>query len=123
MKKKDALLILSIVLAAAFFFALRAMQSGRGLRDIVVIEVDGNEYARVPLSEPQTVRIEQEGGAVNIVDISREGAWMRFASCPDGLCVNQGQVTRDNYTSRPTQAFIICLPNRVTVELVPEPGR
>ncbi|MCL2866836.1 MAG: NusG domain II-containing protein [Clostridia bacterium] len=120
MKKKDAAVILSILLLAALFFSFRMMLAGSGPRGVVVIQVDGKEYARIPLSEPQTVRIEQENGAVNVLEVTREGARMRDASCPDGLCVGQGQVTPDNYMSRPTQAFIICLPHRVTAELIPE---
>ena len=86
--------------------------------DTVVITVDGAEYARVPLSKPETVTIEQENGEVNVIEISERGAVMAFSNCRNQLCVKMGEVTVDNWEIRPNQAFIVCLPNRITVELV-----
>ena len=85
---------------------------------MVIITVDGEEYARVPLSEPRTVTIEQPGGEVNVVEVSDHGAVMLSSNCHNQLCVHMGEVTVDNWEFRPNQAFIICLPNRVSVELV-----
>lgn len=120
MKKKDAVLILSLLLIAGMLFALRFMAYNRDIGDTAVIEVNGEEYMRVSLNDPRRVTIEQPGGAVNIVEITSQGVFMLYASCPDQLCVHQGMVTKQNYRIRPTQAFIICLPHRVTVELIPE---
>ena len=85
--------------------------------DTVIIRVDDREYLRVPLSQPQTVTIEQADGRVNVVEVSDHGAVMRSSTCHNQLCVHMGEVTVDNWEFRPNGAFIICLPNRVSVEL------
>ena len=85
--------------------------------DMVIIRVDDREYLRVPLSQPQTVTIEQEDGSVNVVEITERGAVMQSSTCHNQLCVHMGAVTLDNWEFRPNGAFIICLPNRVSVEL------
>ncbi len=85
--------------------------------DYVSIQVDGREVKRVPLSRPQTVTIDQGSGVVNVVDITERGAVMRSSTCENQLCVHMGEVNVDNWEYRVNGAFIICLPNRVTVEL------
>ena len=67
----------------------------------------------MPLSQPQTVVVEQEDGSRNEIVVTSEGAYMAFSSCDNQLCVHMGEVTLDNWETRPNQAFIICLPNRV----------
>ena len=76
------------------------------------------EVDRVPLSAPRTVTVEQPGGEVNVIEVSDRGAVMLSSTCGNQLCVHMGEVTVDNWEYRPNQAFIICLPNRVSVELV-----
>ncbi len=85
--------------------------------DYVSIQVDGQEVRRIPLSEPQTVTIDQGNGVVNVVEITEHGAVMRSSTCHNQLCVHMGEVTTENWEYRVNGAFIICLPNRVTVEL------
>jgi len=120
MHKRDAILLSTIIFIIGLLFAFRYVFTEPGSRSTVVIMVNGSEYARVPLSESQSVTVHQENGAVNTIDITQGGAVMRFATCPDQLCIHQGMVTSENYMIRPTQSFIICLPNRVSVELIPE---
>ena len=52
-----------------------------------------------------------------MVEVTAEGAVMLSSTCHNQLCVKMGEVTRDNWETRPNQQFIICLPNRVSVEL------
>ena len=85
--------------------------------NMVIITVNGQEYARIPLSSPQTVTIDQGDGKVNVVEVSDHGAVMLSSTCDNQQCVHMGEVTLDNWEVRANQAFIICLPNRVTVEL------
>ena len=63
----------------------------------VIVTVDGKEAARVPLSQPQTLTISQENGAVNVIEITSEGAVMRSSTCENQLCVHMGAVTVDNW--------------------------
>lgn len=119
MDKKNWLVILVIAAAAVMLLAatllLRPMQAVE--EDQVVITVDGKVYARVPLSSPRTVTVDQDNGCVNVVEVSDHGAVMVSSTCDNQLCVKMGEVTVDNWEFRPNQQFIICLPNRVSIEL------
>ena len=120
MDKKNMLVIAAVALVALALLAavtLLRPQMTAVEEDTVIIAVDGKEYARVPLSKPQTVTVRQENGCVNVVEISSRGAVMLSSTCDNQLCVNMGEVTVDNWEFRPNQQFIICLPNRVSIEL------
>ncbi len=107
-------IVLIIGAAAAAFLMPKTVAD----EDMVVISVDGQEYTRVPLSRPHSVTVKQSDGRENIIEISDHGAVMAYSSCDNQLCVHMGEVTVDNWEFRPNQQFIICLPNRVSVELV-----
>ena len=119
MNKKNYLVIGGILLIAAVMLALTLLNRPMTVvdEDMVIISVDGKEYARVPLSKPQTVTVAQKDGSVNVVEVSDHGAVMLSSTCDNQLCVEMGEVTEDNWEYRPNQQFIICLPNRVGVEL------
>ena len=119
MNKKNYLVIGGILLIAAVMLALALLNRPMTVvdEDMVIISVDGKEYARVPLSKPQTVTVAQKDGSVNVVEVSDHGAVMLSSTCDNQLCVEMGEVTVDNWEYRPNQQFIICLPNRVGVEL------
>ena len=68
-----------------------------------------------PLHE---VTVKGENGEENVVALDEEGVWMKSSTCHNQLCVHEGKVTYENYASRYYGTDIICLPNRVTVELV-----
>ena len=53
------------------------------------------------------------------VHITPEKAYMEYSSCENQDCVGQGEITMDNYKTRILSTFVICLPNNVTVEMVP----
>lgn len=119
MNKKNYLVIGGILLIAAVMLTLTLLNRPMTVvdEDMVIISVDGKEYARVPLSKPQTVTVAQKDGSVNVVEVSDHGAVMLSSTCDNQLCVEMGEVTVDNWETRPNQQFIICLPNRVGVEL------
>ena len=118
MERKNWLIPLAVVLVAALLLALSLLTRPTAQESMVVITVDGREVDRVPLSAPRTVTVEQPGGEVNVIEVSDHGAVMLSSTCGNQLCVHMGEVTVDNWEFRPNQAFIICLPNRVSVELV-----
>ena len=119
MDKKNLLVILIVLLVSVGLLA--AVLLNRPMtaveEDMVIITIGGKEYARVPLSKPQTVTVKQDNGCVNVVEVSDHGAVMLSSTCDNQLCVQMGEVTVDNWEFRPNQQFIICLPNRVGVEL------
>lgn len=119
MDKKNFLVIGIILLLAAVLLVVAILTRPMTAveEDMVIITIGGKEYTRVPLSKPQTVTVAQDNGCVNVVEVSDHGAVMVSSTCDNQLCVQMGEVTVDNWEFRPNQQFIICLPNRVSVEL------
>lgn len=118
MDKKNLLIIGGIVLVAALLLAVGPLlQRSDASQDCVVIRVGDGEYARIPLSQPQTLTITQENGAVNVVEVTENGMQMLSSTCDNQVCVHKGLVTLDNWELK-GGAFIACLPNRVILELV-----
>lgn len=76
----------------------------------IMITVDGKEYGTYSLFEEQTITI-GEGDVKNIIEIKGGKAYMREASCPDQLCVDQNEISFDKES-------IICLPNKVVVTVI-----
>ncbi len=110
-----ALLIAAVVLLLSVTL-LRPRTDGASAE--IVVTLDGREYARVPVGQEQTLAVQQSDGSVNVIRITERGAVMESSTCENQLCVEMGEVTLDNWETRPNQQFIICLPNRVSVELV-----
>lgn len=76
----------------------------------IVITVDGKEYGTYSLLEEQTITI-GEGDTQNVIEIKGGKAYMREASCPDQLCVDQNEISFDKES-------IICLPNKVVITVI-----
>ena len=120
-KNLTILLILVLIVAAvgagAFFLQrtdTRGADPGREVR----VYLDGKLYATGNLGESREITVRQEDGSVNVIRLDDQGVWMESSTCHNQLCVAQGKVTYDNFRSRYYGTNIICLPNRVTVELV-----
>lgn len=76
----------------------------------VVITIDGEIYGTYSLEEEQTIAIKKKDKTTNILQIKDGQASMITADCPDQLCVHQNAITKEGQT-------IVCLPNRVVVEI------
>lgn len=77
-----------------------------------VITVDGKEYEKVSLSQDVQKEIEiQTDYGHNILKIYDHGIQMVYSDCPKKISMKMG------FISKPSQV-IICLPNRVFVEIV-----
>lgn len=122
-RNKNLLVLLCLVLAvaavaaAALFFRAtdtRTADPGREVR----IYLDGKLHTTAHLGKKQEISVRQDDGSVNVIALDEEGVWMESSTCHNQLCVQQGKVTYDNYKDRYYGTNIICLPNRVTVELV-----
>ncbi len=83
--------------------------------DIVRISVDGEIYGEYSLEKNNNIEVVIDGEVQNVVTISDGKCYMSHASCPDKLCVNQGAIHTDKQS-------IICLPNKVVVEVVKGDG-
>lgn len=106
MKKKDWILILVVLCVAACAFLAHYLLRNTGAGEVIV-EVDGKLTGTYSLNEDQEIRINQGS---NILEIKNGRANMLEADCPDQLCVHQRAISASNEN-------IICLPNRVVVEI------
>ncbi len=108
-KKKfilDAILI-SVLMITGILAAI-IIRAARGEGSVVAVSVNGERTAEYSLSESGEYPI-AEGG--NILVIENGEAYISFADCPDGLCVRMGKISRSGER-------IVCLPNRVIVEIL-----
>ena len=96
-------LLLLVALAAAALFVFRSVG------DTVIVTVDGQSYGQYSLNENRTVEI-KNGNGYNLLVIEDGQAYVARASCPDGICSAHRPI-RHNGES------IICLPNKVVVEV------
>jgi len=103
MKKRDIILIASVLLVAIVFLLVVELTKEEGAR--VVVKVDGRQIAEYSLETDG--RYELNGGT-NILVIENGTACLSDASCPDKLCVHQGKISM-------TGEVITCLPNKLTV--------
>ncbi len=111
MKKNDVILIAVIlVLALAVFGGVSFYSTLTTNEPQAVVYLDGEEWGRYPLSKDATVEIRQENERYNILQIREGKADITGASCPDRICVNHRQLSRQGES-------LVCLPNRVVVEI------
>jgi len=100
-------LFLALVCYCVFSFLVFGQQA-----EGVEVFVDGKEYASYNFSEidgRKVLYIDTETGS-NTLEITRDGAKMTDASCPDKVDVQSGKITE------PGQ-MIICVPNKVYVRI------
>lgn len=109
MKKKDLILICSVlVLAAAFWLVPRAVGLfGNSKEQKLRITVSGEEYGTYSLEEDQVIKV----GDTNVCEIKDKKVSMISADCPDQLCVHQRTIQLQGET-------IVCLPNKVVLEIM-----
>ncbi len=99
-RKYDVIIIAVALVAAAMGFILTFFRPAGQYIDIAV---DGEVVHTMPLAADG--RYELLG---NTVVVEGGAARMKWADCPDKLCVGHREVSRKGET-------IVCLPNRVTV--------
>lgn len=107
--KKDIVFLVSISMLSMLIYGmiLSTTKSGGEIK----ITVDGNLYGTYDLNVDQEIPISIDGVIANTVVIHDGKASMQAATCPDGLCKKQGQISRQKQT-------IVCLPHKVVVEVI-----
>ncbi|MBQ4639110.1 MAG: NusG domain II-containing protein [Clostridia bacterium] len=120
-KKKDLLLFLLVLALAGVLFLLQYINAkNTTVLGIVRIWADGKIYREAALGKEETIVIRQDNGCENVVRLTENGFFMESANCHNQLCIGQGEVTTENYPLRSLGTHVLCLPNRVDVELVVE---
>ena len=108
-KKSDIVLtaLLAILGVSLYFLPITSGRTG----STVVIKRNTAVYQEIPINKDTEIQINDDNGhPLNTITIKNGTVQMRNASCPDGLCVKQGSISK-------TGQIIICLPNKVVIEI------
>ena len=86
----------------------------------VIITVGGRQYGDpIPMDRDKIITIRQENVEINKIRITPDSVDMEYSTCENQDCIGEGTITLDNYNERILGTWIICLPNQVTIEMVP----
>jgi hypothetical protein len=107
MKKRDLILILFLLAAAAISYGLLQMTSKAG--NEVTITVDKEVVVTASLDKDQDIEVPLADG-VNLIQIKDGSVTMTEADCPDQICVKHKAISKSGET-------IVCLPHKVIVEI------
>lgn len=92
----------------------------QAVRGHVVLTVGGRQYGDpIPMDRDKIITLKQENGKINKVHITPEKVYMESSTCDNQDCVQQGEISLENYQTRVLSTYVICLPNNVTIEMVP----
>jgi hypothetical protein len=123
MRRKDWLILGSVLVASLILFLLRPGVSGTvTATPYLRISVPGQTYELIALDAEQEIVIDQEDGSHNVVEVFPGGFRMKESNCTNQDCVLQGDVTVDNIGERALANEVICLPHKVVLELVTASG-
>ncbi len=113
MKKNDIILIV-VLLAVSLVFGVGLnfyKKSNTQNQPMARVTIDGNEYGIYPLNEDRIEKIELSNGSYNVLEIKDGAARIIEASCPDQICVMHSHIEYSHEA-------IVCLPNKVVVEII-----
>ncbi|WP_029230718.1 NusG domain II-containing protein [Butyrivibrio sp. VCB2006] len=106
--KNDVKLVVGLSVVALVICAVLMLFKQDGKQ--VVVSVDGVVVSTYSLNDNGTYEIEGYNKGLNTLVIENGVAYMSDASCPDHLCMHMGKISKVGQS-------IICLPNRVVVEI------
>ena len=109
MIKKDDIILLIVILAVGIPMSVLSLTAGTG-GDKVKISADGQVYGIYPLDEDGEIEV-TEDGHTNHITIKDGQVSMSYSTCRNQVCVNTGAISE-------TKDAIVCLPNRVVVEII-----
>lgn len=104
---KEIIIIIVLILIGVVFIWARNKDTSA---DEVIVYVDGKEYGTYSLNHNCVVEIKSENGT-NTLKIENGHAYVIEASCPDHICMGMNAIGADS------PGVIVCLPNKVIVEL------
>ena len=109
MIKKADIILLIVILAVGIPMSVLSLTAGTG-GDKVKISADGQVYGIYPLDEDGEIEV-TEDGHTNHITIKDGHVSMSYSTCRNQVCVNTGAISH-------TKDAIVCLPNRVVVEII-----
>ena len=109
MIKKADIVLLIIILVVGIPLSVLSLTEGIG-GDKVLISLDGEIYGVYPLGEDREIDV-TEDGHTNHITIKDGQVSMSYSTCRNQVCVNTGAISE-------TKDAIVCLPNRVVMEII-----
>lgn len=106
---KKADIVLAALLIALGLAASYILSFGQSSGDLLTITADGEVFGTYSLLEDREITVEQNGH-INKVTISNGNVSMSFSDCRGQDCVNHSEISL-------TGENIICLPNKVVLEI------
>lgn len=106
---RKADIILAFFLIVLGLIASYTLSAGSETGQMVYIFTDGKQYASYSLSENRTIKIDQNNH-INKITIKDRQVSMTFSDCSGQDCVHQGKISK-------TSQSIVCLPNKIVVEI------
>lgn len=111
--RRDIIFVLSVLIIAAILWAGNLLL--RKPAGMVRVTADGRLVGEYSLGRDGEYLIEGHGGGTNRLVVRDGRATMDEASCPDQVCVRQGPISQDGQV-------IVCMPNRVLVQVTESPS-
>lgn len=108
MKRKDILLVISIIFMIIVFFIVNNIINNEK-SDTVEIYVNNKIYKTITINEDEDLKIEIES-EYNHIKVHNGGVEMLEASCNDKVCVNTGFISK-------ASERIVCMPNKVVIKV------
>ena len=109
MIKKADIVLLIIILAVGIPLSVLSLTAGTA-GDKVQISADGEVYGIYPLDMDREIEV-TEDGHTNHITIKDGQVSMSYSTCRNQVCVNTGAISQ-------AKDAIVCLPNRVVVEII-----
>ena len=118
MIKNIAVLAAMIICASGLLVYGVASRIGKSSSGRMRILVNGEIYMETEIRNGQQIVVAQPDGCENVILMTENGFRMLSANCHNHDCIRQGEVTETNYMYRALGTSIICIPNRVEVQLI-----
>ena len=109
MIKKADIVLLIIILVVGIPLSVLSLTEGIG-GDKVRISLDGEIYGVYPLGEHREIDVTEDGHTKHIT-IKDGQVSMSYSTCRNQVCINTGAISE-------IKDAIVCLPNRVVVEII-----
>lgn len=111
MKKLDGIIIaICTILSMSSWLIIPNIFKSDLMGNTVLIKVDSREYKKLSLDQNQEFEIKTKFGK-NKIKIQDKNVTMISADCKDGVCLDYKPIKNDG-------EIIVCLPHRVTIEII-----
>lgn len=112
--KWDMSIFVIFVIIGAMSFAYIAFINSQSDNDTVVVSKDGKNIGEYSLFKDREININRDGH-INKINIKNGNVQMTFANCSNQDCIRQGKINDGSKS-------IICLPNKVVVQIKSKSG-